>query len=310
VRPTVPLEITLPGSDVDVNVHPAKAEVRFRDRWPVERVVETAVRRALGTLDAAAMIGVRTWGGARDQLLPDGGSLDVETLQRTGTLEGPLFDTGIGDVPSEGVDAAQPGRTVLPVVDEEPIVVPPLTQWRRTYLCFEHDQGLVLIDQHSAHERVLFERFMRVVDGGESPAQRLLFPLNLHLGPAQAEAFEANRETLERLGFEVEGFGGHTLLVRAVPMPHPRFDAERCLRDTLDALTGDRTAGVAARHEKLAATVACKAAIKAGDALSPSEMSALYVALARTTLPAHDVHGRATIVRVGWDELERRFGRR
>jgi DNA mismatch repair protein MutL len=225
-----------------------------------------------------------------------------------------LFDTGVGNrdnVTSYRVDdAVAVGPEAGLAAADEPIVVPPLTQWRRTYLCFEHEQGLVLIDQHSAHERVLFERFMRVMDGGETPAQRLLFPLTLHLGPAQAEAFEANRETLERLGFEIEGFGGHTLLVRAVPMPHPRFDAERCLRDTLDALTGDRTAGAAARHEKLAATVACKAAIKAGDALSPSEMSALFVALARTTLPAHDVHGRATIVRVGWDELERRFGRR
>ena len=93
-------------------------------------------------------------------------------------------------------------------------------------------------------------------------------------------------------------------------MPHPRFDAERCLRDTLDALTGDRDAGSAAQHERLAATVACKAAVKAGDLLSQSEMGALFVALARTTLPAHDVHGRATIVHLGWDELERRFGRR
>ena len=313
VRPTILLEITLPGSDVDVNVHPAKAEVRFRDRWPVERVVEMAVRRALGTLDAAVMVGLRTWGGAGEHRLPDG-AVDVEALRSDATLEGPLFDADLADrggAPVSGVDSGvQLGRGATVAVDEEPIVVPPLTQWRRTFLCFEHEQGLVLIDQHSAHERVLFERFMRVIDGGESPAQRLLFPLTLHLGPAQAEAFEANREILERLGFEIEGFGGHTLLVRAVPMPHPRFDAERCLRDTLDALTGDRTAGVAARHEKLAATVACKAAIKAGDGLSQSEMSALYVALARTTLPAHDVHGRATIVRVGWDELERRFGRR
>ena len=90
----------------------------------------------------------------------------------------------------------------------------------------------------------------------------------------------------------------------------PRFDPERCLRDTLDALTGDRLASGAARHEKLAATVACKAAIKAGEALSLDEMRALFAALAGTTLPAHDVHGRATIVRIGWDELERRFGRR
>jgi DNA mismatch repair protein MutL len=100
------------------------------------------------------------------------------------------------------------------------------------------------------------------------------------------------------------------VLVHGVPAPHPRFDAERCLRETLDALTGDRLASAHARHERLAATVACKAAVKAGDPLSPEEMRALYVALAGTTLPAHDVHGRSTVVHVAWDELERRFGRR
>ena len=93
-------------------------------------------------------------------------------------------------------------------------------------------------------------------------------------------------------------------------MPHPRFDPERCLRETLAALTGDRETGAHARHERLAATVACKAAIKAGDALSPGEMRALFIALRDTTLPAHDVHGRATIVQLTWDEIERRFGRR
>ena len=308
IRPTVLLEITLPGADVDVNVHPAKAEVRFRDRWPVERVVEHAVRRALGTLDAAAAIGVRGWGG-QGSALADGMPLDVDALRGTAPSAGPLFaDRETSSPPDDDGGARASGLTSI--VSPEPVAVPPLTQWRRTYLCFEHEQGLVLIDQHSAHERVIFERFMRVLNGGASPAQRLLFPLTLHLGPAQGEAFENNREALERLGFEIEGFGGHTLLVRAVPMPHPRFDAERCLRETLDALAGDRTAGAAARHETLAATVACKAAIKAGDALSLGEMNALFTALAETTLPAHDVHGRSTIVRVGWDELERRFGRR
>ena len=311
LRPTLLLALTLPGGDVDVNVHPAKAEVRFRDRWTVERAVEGAVRRALGTLDAAAAIGARRWWSAPGEApLPDG-TVGVETLHAPNTTgDGPLFATG-HDLPagSPAAVAAPTGAAAAPGATD-PVVVPALTQFRRTYLSFEHEQGLVLIDQHSAHERVLFERFMGVLERGEAPAQRLLFPLTLHLGPAESEAFDANRESLERLGFEVEGFGGHTLIVRAVPMPHPRFDPERCLRDTLDALTGDRVASTAARHEKLAATVACKAAIKAGDSLSPDEMRALFVALARTTLPAHDVHGRATIVRVGWDELERRFGRR
>jgi DNA mismatch repair protein MutL len=200
---------------------------------------------------------------------------------------------------------------VAPVAEQpaEPIVVPPLLQLRRTYLLFEHEDGVILIDQHSAHERVLYEQFMGVLDRGEAPSQRLLFPLTLHVGPAEADAFEGSRGALTRLGFEIEPFGGHTLLVSAVPMPHPRFDAERCLRDTLAALTGDRGPSEAARHERLAATFACKAAIKAGDALSPGEMRALYIALAETTLPAHDVHGRSTIVRLSWDELDRRFGR-
>src|SRR6185503_3164938 len=104
--------------------------------------------------------------------------------------------------------------------------------------------------------------------------------------------------------------GGNTVAVHAVPAPHKRFDAERCLRETLATLAGDRTPSTLARHERLAATVACKGAIKAGDALAADEMRALYAGLARTTLPAYDVHGRATIVKLGWDELERRFGRR
>jgi DNA mismatch repair protein MutL len=151
---------------------------------------------------------------------------------------------------------------------------------------------------------------MRTLECGDAPAQRLLFPLSLHLSSAEAEAFDAHRALFERLGFEIEGFGGHSLLVRSVPMPHPRFDPERCLRETLATLSGDRAPAVHARHERLAATVACKAAIKAGDALSPEEMRALFVSLASTTLPAHDVHGRSTIVHLSWDELERRFGRR
>ena len=134
--------------------------------------------------------------------------------------------------------------------------------------------------------------------------------MTLHLTAAEAEAFEEHRAIFERLGFEIEGFGGNTLILRSVPMPHPRFDALRCVRDTLAALAGDRAGAAAGRHERLAATVACKAAIKAGDALSPSEMRALYGALRTTALPAHDVHGRATIVQLSWEELERRFGRR
>jgi DNA mismatch repair protein MutL len=288
LRPSLLLDVVVPADSVDVNVHPAKAEVRFRDRWVVERAVEEAVRRALGTFDASAALGVRRWsaGGPTWSAAP---TADVELL------------------------AARPPEPIFPdaprPVAPQDIAVPPLLQLRRTYLLFEHDDGVVLIDQHSAHERVLYEKFMGVLERGEAPSQRLLFPLTLHLAPAEAEAFEAHRDVLATLGFEVEGFGGHTLLVHSVPMPHPRFDAERCLRETLAALAGDREGAAHARHERLAATVACKAAIKAGDELSPGEMRALFIALGDTRLPAHDVHGRSTIVQLSWPELERRFGR-
>ncbi len=301
VRPTLFLDVEVAADAVDVNVHPAKAEVRFRDRWPVERAVEAAVRRALGTIGAGAVIGrppIPFPAAPRDAFSP----VDVEALRR----EPPAPDGLFAGVPAERGEPARPADRE----PEEAEPIPPLVQLRRTYLMFEGDGGVVLIDQHSAHERVLYEAFMGALTRGEAPAQHLLFPITLHLGPAEAEAFEQNRAAFEQLGFEIEGFGGHTLIVRSVPMPHPRFDPEQCLRETLDALTGDRFAAVAQRHERLAATIACKAAIKAGDALSPGEMRALFVDLRRTTLPAHDVHGRSTVVLLSWDELERRFGRR
>jgi DNA mismatch repair protein MutL len=177
-------------------------------------------------------------------------------------------------------------------------------------MMFEAESGVVLIDQHSAHERVLYEQFMAAFESGAAPSQRLLFPLTLQLSPAESDALDAHRDLLQSLGYELGGFGGQTVIVHSVPAPHPRFDAERCLRDTLSALTGDRAPAGAARHQHLAATVACKAAIKAGDALAEPEMRALFIDLRECKLPAHDVHGRSTVVHLAWDEIERRFGRR
>jgi DNA mismatch repair protein MutL len=334
LRPSLVLDLTLPADDVDVNVHPAKAEVRLNDRWPTERAVEHIVRRALGGFDAAAGIGWRTYtpggdtaagerSGRADGIEP--WMLRVSTSAVTdGLFAPPGTDVPTTDVPpadapvasaahahatSDTMSSEASSPAPAPPTQADDIVVPPLIQLRRTYLMFEHADGVVLIDQHAAHERVLYERFLQAMSSGTTPAQRLLFPLTLHLSAAEADAFEQSAAAFAALGFEVEAFGGHTLLVQAVPMPHPRFDAERCLRDTLAALAGDRGPSDAARHERLASTVACKAAVKAGDALSPGEMRALYVDLARTTLPANDVHGRAVIVRLSWDELDRRFGR-
>ena len=337
LRPSLFLEILIPVDAVDVNVHPAKAEVRFRDRWPVERAVEGAVRHALGTIASAAMVAPRVWVGTlafgsantraaanSDQPHPAANGIDLggsdgqagpsavdvwnqlaapwsTTEGLFGARHGPAMESPSGNQPETDreIDGAAPAVTV-----------PPLQQLRRTYVMFEAEAGLVFIDQHSAHERILYEQFLGALHTGHMPSQRLLFPFTMHLSAPATEAFEAHRDHFARLGFEVDAFGGQTIVVHAVPVPHPRFDAERCLRDTLDALTGDRLPSTAARHERLIATVSCKAAIKAGDELSSAEMRALYVALAQTSLPVHDVHGRSTIIRLSWDELERRFGRR
>lgn len=307
LRPSMILEIVLPADQVDVNVHPTKAEVRFRDRWQLERTVERAVNRALGSPASAATVSPGAW-FTPSASTPDTPQTLADALRPSSAPAAPLFDPEVG--PEVGVepapDAAQPAAGVEP----PPLELPPLQQWRRTYIAFERDDGMVLIDQHAAHERVLYEKFMRALESGKAPSQRLLFPLTLHVSPAESEAMEEHREALTRIGFEIEEFGGHTLLVHAVPVPHPRFDAARCLRDTLASLAGDRLPAAAARHEHLAATLGCKAAVKAGDPLSEEEMRALLRSLAATTLPAHDVHGRATLVHLSWDELERRFGRR
>jgi len=295
LRPSFALEIQLPGDAVDVNVHPAKAEVRFHDRWEVERAVERAVRRALGMLDSAALVGA----GARVWHAPQAGdSFAAPLTTLPGSHAAPFFEAG------EDIDVEVP-----PVRGDIP--VPPLIQLRRTYLLYEHDDGVVLIDQHSAHERVLYERFMQQMTGGAGvTSQRLLLPETIHLSPRDGESLEAHRDAFTRLGFELEPFGGHSVIVHAVPTPHRRFDALKCLRESLAALSGDRGATAHAGHELLVATVACKAAVKAGEPLAPDEMQALFRALVSTSLPAHDVHGRSGIIRLTWDELDRRFGRR
>lgn len=302
-RPSLFLDVRLPAADVDVNVHPAKAEVRFQDRWTVERAVERAVRAALGTFDAGAGFG-RSFFVTAEIGAP--AQVDRDVLQPVGPP--PLFVAGetaaipAGDTAPDDAVAAS---SSAPAAES----IPPLTQLRRTYIMFEHEDGVVLVDQHSAHERVLYEAFLGQFERGDAPSQRLLLPLTVDLAPAELEALERHRADFERLGYEIAPFGGSTVAVYAVPAPHRRFDAERCLRDTLAALTGDRLAATAGRHERMLATMACKAAVKAGDVLSDDEMRALFVALRDTRLPAHDVHGRATIVQLAWSEVERRFGR-
>lgn len=310
VRPSVLLYLDVPAGAVDVNVHPAKAEVRFRDRAAVEAAVEASVRAALGRVESAATLDSVP---ARPQ------------LRRTEPVP-PAADGGAAaNQLAFFVAAANPAETAAPRPDEAgaagaepaPLAVPaaerPPSLWQLhdTYILAESRSGLIMIDQHSAHERILFEQLMRgFADGGQA-SQRLLFPLTLRLSPAEYAVVEDSLAFFQRAGFEIEPFGGRTVIVHAAPVPHPYFNPERCLREMVAELAAGSELTRAARnqHERIAMTFACKGAIKAGQRLSPREMQELFDRLFATELPHHDVHGRPTVVRLSLHELERRFGR-
>jgi DNA mismatch repair protein MutL len=283
-RPSLLLFVDLPGDTVDVNVHPAKLEVRFRDRFTVERVVEEGVREALGELVSGAALGpgalgLGPWGVWGGPVSPTALTSPLEIFSPESLSPGPQA----------------PGPALLQVFD--------------TYILFQIDGGVAIVDQHSAHERVLYEQAMRQLSGDGAPAQRLLLPLTLELTPLELDAIDTHRELLRRVGFEIEPFSGRTVVVHTAPHPHPRFDAGRCLQELLADLAGGRLGSLANRLERFAATYACRAAVKAGQHLEVEEIRELVRRLLSATLPAHDVHGRPAIVHLPKDELERRFGR-
>jgi DNA mismatch repair protein MutL len=282
-RPSLVLFLDLPGDAVDVNVHPAKLEARFRDKFFVEKVVEEAVRGALAPLGAAAPL---TGVGGQVSGMPW---------------------AGIGGALPAGVPLELFARGAL--TPDTKHLSPPLLQVFDTYILFQTDTGVAIVDQHSAHERVLYEDVMRQLTGDGVPAQRLLLPLTLDFSPPELEAIDAHRELLQRVGFEIEPFSGRSVVIHTVPNPHPRFDAARCLQELVSDLAGGRFGGWQNRLERFAATYACRAAIKAGNRLDVDEMRELVVRLLTATLPAHDVHGRPSMAQLPKDELERRFGR-
>jgi DNA mismatch repair protein MutL len=288
-RPSLYLRIEVAAEDVDVNVHPAKLEVRFRDRIGVERVVEEAVRAALGALVAAVPVG--DW-----RALPSSsGSWDsAAQLVDLGQLFPPGLESEAGEAQRE-----------IPAGFEAPLL-----QVFDSYILYQGPEGVIIVDQHSAHERVLYESVLAQLSGLGAPAQRLLLPLTVELTDEELDAVETHRQELQNVGFEVEAFGGRTVVVHAVPAPHPRFDAEACFREMVADLARGRFGGWTNRLQRFAATYACRAAVKAGERLEQREMRELLLRLFATDLPPHDVHGRATIVQLPREELERRFGRR
>lgn len=304
-RPWIILYLQVAAGEVDVNVHPAKAEVRFRDPQAVEDAVEVAVRAALEGEASAATFDVSAAPPAlqvreRPGGAGDGGEARARDAQMALFASGtaPLAQFDPVERVAEGAPAAPPGR-------------PRLWQVMSTWIFAETRDGLLIVDQHSAHERILYERLMAAFGAGGQDSQRLLFPLTLRLTPAELSVVGELSGLLARAGYEVEGFGADAVIVHAVPNPHPWFDAERAFREMIHELTHGSELVRSARnqHERIAKTFACKSAIKAGQRLSVQEMEDLFDQLFATELPHHDVHGRPTIVRLSRGELERRFGR-
>jgi len=322
VRPSLILRLDVPAADLDVNVHPAKLEVRFRDRFAIEAAVEEAVRLALGAVAASApfvpgaslpwehrVVGAYPAAQAPSRDLFGAGGAAAGTH---GPREPGARQAGVAYGAEAGDEAVRRGmgeavEAEAPRAAAEARVV---AQLHMTYIMVEAPDALLIVDQHSAHERVLYERTMRVLEAGGASSQKLLFPLTLRLTADELDVVESGGDVLARLGYEVEPFGGDSIIVHAAPAPHPRFDAERCLRELLADLAGGRFGGLHNRLERFASTFACRAAVKAGQPLTQAEMAELVQRLLGSALPAHDVHGRPTIVQLPLTELHRRFGRR
>lgn len=309
-RPWLFLYLDLPGPQVDVNVHPAKAEVRFRDPNRVEALVESAVRTALDSEASAAPFESRPAEAPRVRERPPfRGPSGESDKAASAAAQMALFMSGAPQAEPDAQEA--PDREPAPATPDPGVRRPRLWQVLNMYVLVETRDGILIVDQHAAHERILFQRFMDAFDAGGQESQRLLFPLTLTLTTPEVAMVEDLKSLLAKAGFEVEGFGGDTVIVHAVPNPHRYFDAERAFREMVYELThgSDLMRAAHNQNERIAMSFACKSAIKAGQKLSEAEMQELFDQLFATELPHHDVHGRPTIVRLSNAELERKFGR-
>lgn len=299
--PMAVLFVELPLDAVDVNVHPTKAEVRFRDRDRVFADLARSVRRAL--LAHAPLAEMETglrWISPQ----PDAARQGIDPaweMPRQPEWAAPRGDALPGTLP------AGPAAPELPA-GRVPLLRL-IGQVAASYLIAEGPDGLYLIDQHAAHERVLFEKFM-AQQRAEHPSQRLLEPVPVELPPHQSRLLEDQLPILHRLGFEVEAFGRNTLLVRAVPGLLSGLDPPAALRVLVEDFEEDETPLGAESEAKIIARVCKRAAVKAGQLLSPDEQRALLNDLENCVSPRTCPHGRPTMIHLSVDLLERQFGRR
>jgi DNA mismatch repair protein MutL len=210
-----------------------------------------------------------------------------------------------------GGAASQPALSG-PAGDVESALRPaPFWQLHRTYILTQIRGGLVIIDQHNSHERILYNEASRALaaEQGRIPTQQLLFPVHLELTPDQIQAFHQHREQLAALGFGIQPFGGQSILVQGIPASLKNWAEGQVLLDILDDLA-EHEGGADESRTALLASYACHAAVRAGELLSLPEMQNLVDRLFATDLPLSCPHGRPTLIRFSLEDLEKRFGRR
>jgi len=349
-QPVALLFLTLEPETVDVNVHPAKIEVRFRNERTIYSGIVRALRDAVHKAKYIPKIETPTEptqseedAETRDTSLSQRVSTPRHTpgtgqRQRATTPIAPTRRTHVPQVPTqETEDTEQEPKTVDPSEAQAPstpteiVVQPPQqeipdgvnlslldfedvqlkTNLFKTYIVAEAKDKIFFIDQHVAAERVLYERFVNQMQADGIPVQGLLLPVTLEATPQQLSALKVHGDIFEKLGFDLEEFGGNTILIRAIPSPLPTRVAAQTVTDLLDKLPEAPHTDVQLPEaiDNALITLACKSAVKAGDTLDMKEMTNLIKELSQAKLPFNCPHSRPIIVEMGRDELERRFHR-
>jgi DNA mismatch repair protein MutL len=291
--PLAVILIDLAPEEVDVNVHPAKAEVRFREPDRVFAVVQRVVRATLLGQEAPRLEAARVWGG--------------EAWQPARRLIN--LDWTAGHLPAE-LDLGMSPATRPAFQGGSIPLLRAVGQVGAAYLVAEGPDGLYLVDQHAAHERVLYEKLLAAKAAGPLEAQALLEPAQVELAPWQASLLEEQISLLLGLGFEVEPFGGGTFRLRSVPLMLVGVDPEAALRAVVDEFEEDETPLEAEAERRLAARVCKRAAVKSGQVLSLAEQESLLRELEACQSPRTCPHGRPTMIHLSVEDLERQFGRR